>query len=70
MQGKLIELVQAKNFIEIESVSTVLKGSSNELSEFCNILVNLLNLGIFEINQMVLTIMQTILEKSFYGVFN
>ena len=54
----------------MEEASTILRGSSNEMSEFCNIIVNLLNLGIFEINQMVLTIMSTMLKKNFFGVFN
>ena len=58
-----------KSFIENETCA-VFKGSANELSEFCDILISLLKLGIFEINQMVLNLVSTLLKKSFFGVFN
>ena len=61
--------MRSEYFIENEAC-TVFKGSPNELSEFCDILVSLLKLGIFEVNQMVLNLVQILLKKSFFGIFN
>ena len=69
VQGKLAELVQAKNFIESKDCG-VFKGSAQELSELCDELVAMLKLRIFEVNQMVLALMQSLLKSNFFGVFN
>lgn len=55
IEGKIAELSQVKSFIENDA-STVLKASPSELSELCDILITLLSIGVFEINQMVLTL--------------
>jgi len=59
-QGKLAQLVQAKSFIDAPGCA-VLKGSAPELGEFCDVLLSLLKLRVFEINQMVMTIVQSLL---------
>lgn len=55
MQGKIAELIQVKCFIDNDACH-ILKGSSSELSELCDTLISLLGVGVFEINQMVLTL--------------
>ena len=70
VKSKVAELDQVRRYIENKSDQGAFKGSSNELSELFNALTVNIKIGVAEINQMVMTLLQSILTKDFFGLFN
>ena len=56
IRGKMHDLALVKRFLEREQPSGAFRSTSLELSELCNIILQLPKLGVFEINDLVLQI--------------
>ena len=70
IRGKMHDLALVKRFLQAEQPGGAFRSTQLELSELCNILLQLPKLGVAEINELVLQIVQLILVKDFFGLFN